>query len=104
MATEPSNSRGCHSSALSPPPPPCCFRDRGFARLLALALLEGSVGSTLPLEGWITPSMRVSCQVASCTCCLRQGGPKKPAWPELGHIITASEIITLFTYAHTHNR
>lgn len=34
----------------------------------------------------------------------RKKGKKKTAQPEPGHIITASEIMTLFTYAHTHNR
>lgn len=52
----------------------------------------------------------VSCQMVSCTCCLKQGGPATTTTaatatqPMLEHLITASKMITLFTHAHTHSR
>lgn len=98
------------SSVPSPPLPSCCFPFPpvsefcwfvGFGpdRLKALA------GSTQPREDWITPSIGVSCQMVSCTCCLKQGGPvDATAQQTLKHIITVSKMIMLFTHAHTHNR
>lgn len=83
-----------------------------FAGLLALAWTARRLrsGSTQPREDWITPSIGVSCQMVSCTCCLKQGGPAAAttatatARPTLEHIISASKMIMLFTHAHTHNR
>lgn len=108
-------SRGIRpSSAPSPPPPPCCFPSPpvsevcwfvGFGLDRPRRLRSGS---TQPREDWITPSIGVSCQMVSCTCCLKQGGPAAAttatARPTLEHIISASKMIMLFTHAHTHNR
>lgn len=98
------------SSVPSPPPPPCCFPSPPVSEVcwfvgFGLERLKARTGLTQPQEDWITPSIGVSCQMVSCTCCLKQGGPAAAtARPTLEHIITASKMITLFTHAHTHNR
>lgn len=97
-----------HSPAQSPPPPQCCFHSLPGSEVCWFVgfgsdCLKARLGSTQPQEVWITPSIGVSCQMVSCTCCLKQGGPTI-ARQILGHVITASEIMMLFTHAHVHNR
>lgn len=57
-----------------------------FAGLLVLAVTARRplVGLIQPQEDWITPSIGVSCQMVSCTCCLEPGWARHrrpgPCW------------------------
>lgn len=82
--------RGLHQACR---PPPCCFPSppvSGVCWFVGFGpdWLKALIWPLQPREDWITPSIEVSCQMVSCTCCLKQGGPAAAAWPALERIIT----------------